>query len=134
MAACLFTGAVAANPAQDYMLYCMGCHGPQAEGVPGKVPPLAHALGLYMKTPAGRNYVLRVPGAANSALSDSELAAVLNWLAVSHSAGELSSDTPMFTPAEVAKLRHVPLESVLAARREVIGAIAAAGQAPPVEY
>jgi mono/diheme cytochrome c family protein len=134
MAACLLAGAAAANPAQDYMLYCMGCHGPQAEGVPGKVPPLAHALGLYMKTPAGRNYVLRVPGAANSALSDSELAAVLNWLAVSYSAGELPSDTPMFTPAEVAKLRHVPLESVLAARREVIGAIAAAGQAPPVEY
>jgi mono/diheme cytochrome c family protein len=134
MAACLLAGAAAANPAQDYMLYCMGCHGPQAEGVPGKVPPLAHALGLYMKTPAGRNYVLRVPGAASSALSDSELAAVLNWLAVSYSAGELFSDTPMFTPAEVAKLRHVPLESVLAARREVIGAIAAAGHAPPLEY
>jgi len=133
MAVC-FSGTVSANPAQDYMLYCMGCHGPQAGGVPGKVPPLAHALGLYMKTPAGRNYVLRVPGAANSALSDSELSAVLNWLAVSYSAGELSSDTPMFTPAEVAKLRHVPLESVLAVRREVIGAIAAAGQAPPLQY
>src|ERR1700733_8302158 len=126
--------AAAANPAQDYMLYCMGCHGSQAEGVPGKVPPLAHALGLYMKTPAGRNYVLRVPGAANSALSDSELAAVLNWLAVSYRAGELSSDTPMFTPAEVAKLRHVPLESVLAARREVVRAMASAGQAPPLQY
>jgi hypothetical protein len=134
MAACLFAGAAAANPAQDYMLYCMGCHGAQAEGVPGKIPPLAHALGLYMKTPAGRNYVLRVPGAANSALSDSELAAVLNWLAVSYSAGELSLDTPMFTPAEVTKLRHVPLESVLAERREVIGAIAAAGHAPPLQY
>ena len=134
MAACLFAGAAAANPAQNYMLYCMGCHGPQAEGVPGKVPPLAHALGLYMKTPAGRNYVLRVPGAANSALADSELAAVLNWLAVSYSAGELAADTPMFTPAEVAKLRHVPLESVLAARREVIGAMAVAGHAPPLEY
>ena len=134
MAACLFAGAAAANPAQNYMLYCMGCHGPQAEGVPGKVPPLAHALGLYMKTPAGRNYVLRVPGAANSALADSELAAVLNWLAVSYSAGELAADTPMFTPAEVAKLRHVPLESVLAARHKVIGAMAAAGQAPPLEY
>jgi hypothetical protein len=40
----------------------------------------------------------------------------------------------MFTPAEVAKLRHVPLESVLAMRREVIGGIAAAGQAPPLQY
>ena len=134
MAACLSAGAASANPAQDYMLYCMGCHGPQAEGVPGKVPPLAHTLGLYMKTPVGRNYVLRVPGAANSVLSDAELAAVLNWLAVSYSPGEFSSDTPLFTPAEVAKLRHVPLVSVLAARREVINALAAAGQALPLEY
>src|ERR1700733_3065955 len=134
MGAWLFAGAAAGKTGQEIMLYCMGCHGAQAEGVPGKIPPLAHALGLYMKTPAGRNYVLRVPGAANSALSDSELAAVLNWLAVSYRAGELSSDTPMFTPAEVAKLRHVPLESVLAARREVVRAMASAGQAPPLQY
>src|SRR5271156_5192781 len=91
MAACLFAGAAAANPAQDYMLYCMGCHGPEAEGVPGKVPPLAHALGHYMRSPAGRNYILRVPGAANSVLSDAELAAVLNWLAQTYSAQELTS-------------------------------------------
>src|ERR1700679_3908767 len=109
MAACLSVGAASANPAQDYMLYCMGCHGAQAEGVPGKVPPLAHTLGLYMKTPAGRDYVLRVPGAANSVLSDSELAAVLNWLAVSYSSSEDSPDTPFFTPAEGAKVRHVTL-------------------------
>src|SRR5271156_403946 len=103
MAVCLSAGAAAANPAQNYILDCMGCHGPQAEGVPGKVPPLAHTLGLYMKTPAGRNYVLRVPGAANSVLSDAELAAVLNWLAVNYSPAESSSDTPPFTPEEVAK-------------------------------
>jgi mono/diheme cytochrome c family protein len=134
MAACLLAGAARANPAQDYMLYCMGCHGPGAEGVPGKVPPLAHTLGLYMKTPAGRNYVLRVPGAANSVLSDTELAAVLNWLAVTYSPGESSSDALLFTPEEVAKLRHVPLVSVLAARRELIGAMAAAGDTPPLNY
>jgi cytochrome c553 len=131
---CALSGAINAGPAQDYMLYCMGCHGAQAEGVPGKVPPLAHALGLYMKIPAGRNYVLRVPGAANSVLSDSELAAVLNWLAVNYSPGESSSEVPLFTPAEVTRLRHVPLVSVLAARREVIAALAAAGQSPPLEY
>src|SRR5258708_3181741 len=64
------TATAHASPAQDYMLYCMGCHGAQAEGVPGKVPPLAHALGSYMRTPAARNYALRVPGPANSVLSD----------------------------------------------------------------
>src|ERR1041384_2672649 len=82
LAAAFCAGEVAkASPQQDYILYCMGCHGAQAEGVPGKVPPLAHALGRYMRTPAGRNYILRVPGAANSVLSDAQLATVLNWLA-----------------------------------------------------
>ncbi len=115
------------------MLYCMGCHGPRAEGVPGKVPPLARTLGIYMRTPAGRNYVLRVPGAANSVLSDAQLAAVLNWLAATYSPDE-ASNAPSFTAAEVTKVRHIPLVSVLAARRDVIAAIAAAGQAPPAEY
>ena len=124
-----------ASPHQDYVLYCMGCHGPQAEGVPGKVPPLAHALGRYMRTPAGRNYVLRVPGAANSVLSDEQLAGVLNWLAQTFNADELSSgDAPLFTTAEVTGLRRTPLPSVLATRREVVSALAATGLAPPASY
>jgi hypothetical protein len=127
-------GPACANPAQDYMLYCMGCHGPQAEGVPGKVPPLAHSLGLFMRSPAGRNYVLRVPGAANSALSDAQLTAVLNWLAQEFNSNELTAAVPMFTAAEVTALRHSPLTSVLAARREVVRDLAASGAAPPSTY
>jgi len=123
-----------ASPQQDYVLYCMGCHGAQAEGVPGKVPPLAHALGRYMRTPEGRNYLLRVPGAANSVLSDTQLAAVLNWLAQTFSADETSSNTPPFTPAEVAASRHLPLASVLATRRQVISDLATTGLAPPMSY
>ncbi len=133
-AASLVAGAALASPQQDYVLYCMGCHGPQAEGVPGKVPPLAHTLGLYMRTAAGRNYVLRVPGAANSVLSDAQLAGVLNWLAQTFSADELSSDVSLFTTAEVTGLRHSPLPSVLATRREVVSALAATGLAPPASY
>jgi cytochrome c553 len=133
-AASLVAGAALASPQQDYVLYCMGCHGPQAEGVPGKVPPLAHALGRYMRTPAGRNYVLRVPGAANSVLSDAQLAGVLNWLAQTFNADELSGNVPLFTTAEVTGLRHSPLPSVLATRREVVSALAATGLAPPASY
>jgi cytochrome c553 len=128
------TGAARANPAQDYMLYCMGCHGAQAEGVPGRVPPLAHSLGRFMRTPAGRNYILRVPGAANSVLSDAQLAAVLNWLAQEYNSGELTADIPMFTAAEVTAVRHTPLASVLAARREVVRDLAATGPAPQADY
>jgi cytochrome c553 len=135
-AASLLGGRAAqATPHQDYVLYCMGCHGVQAEGVPGKVPPLAHALGRYMRTSAGRNYVLRVPGAANSVLSDAELAGVLNWLAQTFDSEELAkSKAPPFSTAEVTGLRHSPLPSVLATRRAVVNDLAATGLAPPVSY
>jgi mono/diheme cytochrome c family protein len=127
--------AAQASARQDYVLYCMGCHGAQAEGVPGKVPPLAHALGRYMRTPAGRNYVLRVPGAANSVLSDAQLAAVLNWVAQTFDADELAkSNAPPFSITEVSGLRRSPLPSVLATRRAVVSDLAATGLAPPASY
>ena len=134
IAATLLATAAHASPQQDYILYCMGCHGAQAEGVPGKVPPLAHALGRYMRTPEGRNYILRVPGAANSVLSDAQLAAVLNWLAQTFDGDELTTEVPLFTAAEVTSQRHSPLTSVLATRRDVVRSLAATGPAPPESY
>lgn len=133
VAALGITAMSCASPSQDYMLYCMGCHGAEAQGVPGKIPPLAAALARYMRTSEGRNYVLRVPGAANSVLSDAQLAAVLNWLAATFpSAGD--SPAAPFTPEEVTHTRHTPLANVQATRREVVRALAATGSAPAPEY
>jgi len=131
---CAATGASStASPAQDYMLYCMGCHGAQAQGVPGKVPPLAGTLSLFMRAPEGRNYVLRVPGAANSALPDARLAAVLNWLAEQYGAPNQPPPAP-FTVAEVTSVRRTPLADVQARRREVIRSLAATGPVPAAAY
>jgi cytochrome c553 len=132
--ASLIVGSASASPGEDYMLYCMGCHGAEAEGVPGRIPPLAHALARYMRTPAGRDYVLRVPGAANSVLSDAQLAAVLNWLALRFSAGEPADSAAPFTTEEVTRSRHKPLADVLATRREVVRSLAADGAAPGLDY
>jgi cytochrome c553 len=123
-----------ASPAQDYMLHCMGCHGTEAQGVPGKIPPLANALSRFMRTAEGRNYVVRVPGAANSALSDHQLAAVLNWLAAKFDESAQASNPAPFTSEEVSRLRHTPLISVLAARTAVVRNLAATGPAPPAQY
>ena len=122
-----------AGPEQDYSLYCLGCHGAKAQGVPGKIPPLAGSLARFMRTPEGRNYVLRVPGAANSALPDAQLSAVLNWLAERFKTADDPSPTP-FTEQELARVRHNPLADVLATRREVVSKLAASGAAPPPEY
>jgi cytochrome c553 len=121
------------SPAQDYMLYCQGCHGDQAQGVPGKVPPLAGSLNRFMRTPAGRDYLLRVPGAANSALSDQQLTAVLNWLAERYAPAGEPAAAP-FTVAEVTRVRHTPLADVLATRAAVVHALAASGPSPPDKY
>jgi len=129
----VWAGPLHATPAEDYMLYCMGCHGPKAQGVPGKVPPLAGSVSLFMRTAEGRDYVLRVPGAANSVLLDAQLAAVLNWLAERYGAPGEAQPVP-FTVAEVTQVRHTPLADVQARRREVIRALAATGAAPAAQY
>ena len=123
------------SPAQDYMLYCQGCHGDQAQGVAGKVPPLAGSLALFMRSAGGRDYLLRVPGAASSALDDAQLTAVLNWLAESFPPAGVTTPRPEpFTVAELAKARRSPLANVKEARREVLRSLAASGPAPPTEY
>jgi len=122
--AAVAAGTARASPAQDYMLYCMGCHGAEARGVAGKIPPLAGVLPLYMRTAAGRDYVLRVPGAANS---------VLNWLATTYPAPGEERANP-FTAAEVTRVRHAPLANVLATRQAVVQELAAAGAAPASTY
>src|SRR6202167_6804356 len=93
-----------AGPAQDYVLNCMGCHGASAEGVPGKVPALARTLVQFMRLPAGRSYVLRVPGASNSMLSDAQLAEVLNWIA-GHFSPDPAATVAPFTDLEVSAHR-----------------------------
>jgi hypothetical protein len=133
LGACALAVRASASPEQDYTLYCLGCHGAQAQGVPGKIPPLAASLARFMRTPEGRNYLLRVPGAANSALPDGQLTAVLNWLAERFKAADEPSPTP-FTEAELASVRHTPLADVLATRREVIAKLAASGTAPSAQY
>lgn len=136
LAAAAIAASAWASPQQDYILYCMGCHGDQAQGVPGKVPPLAGSLALFMRSAAGRDYLLRVPGAANSALTDAQLTAVLNWLAESFPpAGGATTPRPEpFTVTEVVRVRRSPLANVQETRREVVRALAAGGPAPPAEY
>ena len=133
LVAVALAGTARASPQQDYVLYCMGCHGPGAEGVAGKIPPLAGALARFMRTPEGRNYVLRVPGAANSVLTDAQLAALLNWLAERYRVADEPPPHP-FTAEEVASVRRTPLTNVLATRREVVRSLAASGAAPSAEY
>lgn len=117
LCAALAAGAAHADPRLDYMLQCRGCHGPEGAGVAGAAPSL-HDLSGFVATPAGRDYLIRVPGIARSELDDAALAALLNWLL---RAQPLPADFVPFSPAEVSAARAAPLADVVAARRAVLG-------------
>ncbi|MBI2993078.1 MAG: hypothetical protein HYY48_02740 [Gammaproteobacteria bacterium] len=101
----------------DYMLNCQGCHQPDGAGSPGAVPRLRDHLGGFVRVPGGREYLVRVPGAALSALDDAGLAAVLNWMLRDFSAAELPADFVPYDAAEVGRLRREPLADAESERR-----------------
>lgn len=112
-----------ARAKQHWVLNCMGCHTVNGGGIPGKVPPLAHSLGYFEYLPAGREYVMRVPGASNSALSDADLANVLNWLLTTMNGAALPADFKPYTAAEVAAHRRPAFADVADKRAALIRAL-----------
>ena len=59
----------ATEPAQvDYMLNCQGCHLPDGSGFPARqVPDLRNRMGSFLSVPGGREYLVQVPGTAQTA-------------------------------------------------------------------
>nr|WP_249181459.1 cytochrome c [Burkholderia cenocepacia] len=119
--------ADAALARQHWVLNCMGCHTATGGGIPGKVPPLANSLGYFTHVPAGREYVMRVPGASNSALSDRELADVLNWVLTTMNRDALPRDFKPYTATEVAAHRRPALSDVATERAGLVRALQARG-------
>jgi len=66
---------------------------------------------------------VQVPGAAQSKLSDVELAAVLNWMVDNLSAQLAAHQVARFTAAEVAKYRRTPLLAVSATRQRLLAGL-----------
>ncbi|MGE5144809.1 MAG: c-type cytochrome [Acidobacteriota bacterium] len=120
--------AAQAAPAGEinYMLYCMGCHVADGSGAPGKVPSLRESLPILAASRAGRRYLIEVPGAAQSPLSDRELAQVLNWMIRTLSATAVPEDFADFTATEVGIYRKSPLVDVRGTRARLLAGPAAA--------
>lgn len=111
--------ARAFEPQTNYMLHCMGCHTPDGSGEPGRVPSVKATLVPFALLPEGRRYIVQVPGAARSPLSDRDLAAVLNWMM--HNLAAQGRRTPaLFTAAEVGRYRRTPLVEVRPMRARLL--------------
>lgn len=90
----------------DYVLKCAGCHRVDGRGsTPHGIPDFRNSVGAFVHLPAGREYLIRVPGAAYSPLSNADLAAVLNWVLLTFSPAQLPTDFQPYTEAEVAAAR-----------------------------
>jgi hypothetical protein len=57
-----------ADPKVDYLLHCSGCHMPDGTGLPSVVPTLHGVIGRMVAEPAGRDYIVRVPGFSSETL------------------------------------------------------------------
>ena len=114
--------ALAGSPAVDYALNCQGCHLDDGSGTPGSVPPLAGSVGRFTRVPGGREFIVRVPGVATSALDDASLAAVLNWMLERFGKPDVPADFRPYAAAEVGTLRQKPLTNVDRVRAELLRA------------
>jgi mono/diheme cytochrome c family protein len=111
----------AAQPQVNYMLNCMGCHIADGSGASGKVPSVRDSLVPLSSSAAGRRYLVQVPGASQSRLSNLELAQVLSWMVRNLSAQSVPRDFVDFTAQEVAGYRATPLLNVRETRARLLG-------------
>ncbi len=112
--------AASENPQIDYLLQCQGCHLADGSGAPGSVPSLQDSLGRFLQVPGGREYLVRVPGSAQSPLSDARLAGVLNWMIGVFGPERIAADFTPFSAEEVARYRNPPLTEVDSLRRDLL--------------
>ncbi len=108
------------EPRVNYELQCMGCHLADGTGESGRVPSVRSTLVPFSMIPEGREFVLRVPGVAQSALTDADIAAVLNWMARQLSDTALPAGFRDYDAGQVHALRGRPLAQVSQARQKLL--------------
>ena len=119
--------------AMNYQLHCEGCHKPDGSGQPGFIPAFRGSVARFLATDEGRTYLARVPGTAQSLLSDVERAEVLTWIVMTFDPGHLPSDFVPYTASELAKWRYDALSQPSLVRAQLISQVESASEAVVVE-
>lgn len=111
------------STAVNYQLQCAGCHlGDGSGSRANDVPRMKDFVGNFLKVEGGREFLVRVPGMAQSALSDEQTAELINWLM--RKDGIAGTSVPEhyqpYTAEEVAAVRHRSVLNVPNARADLI--------------
>jgi mono/diheme cytochrome c family protein len=124
--------AAAESASNLYLLNCWGCHGSHGEGIKGTAPSLI-GLGDFLQASGGRAYLVEVPGVALSALSDAQIATVMNWVLDTMSKNNLPRDFVPYSADEVHRYRAVRLAELSRTRRALIDQLVAMKVRAPAE-
>ena len=108
------------DAAMNYRLHCEGCHQQDGSGQPGYIPDLRENVSRFLAIPEGRVYLARVPGTAQSLLSDTERAEVLNYIVRSFDKDHLPVDFVPYRAEEIAKWRYDALSQPSVVRASLI--------------
>lgn len=111
------------SPLVNYQLQCQGCHLAQGEGAPGDgVPRMTGFVGNFLKVEGGREFLIQVPGAALSALTNQQLAGLLNWMLEKDeiAAGSAPKNFTRYNEKEVAQHRGGMLQDLVGHRRALV--------------
>ena len=107
----------------NYMIHCMGCHLADGSGAPPQVPDVRGEMGRFLAVEGGREYLVQIPGAATSPVSDRELAAIINYMVAAFSATTVPESFAPFTEDEVKRLRPHWLNDPEPVRKRLLGSL-----------
>ncbi len=110
---------VAKRARQNWILNCMGCHKIDGSGHKNKsMPDLRNQVAQLLHAPGGREYLSRVPGITNTALSDQHLAELIDWVLISFDPENIPANHQPYQAEEVRKWRKQPLTTTADAYRQ----------------
>lgn len=94
-----------------YMEGCGGCHGILGSSSSRDIPELRGQVGWFMCTPAGREYIIRLPNVAFAAANDETLADMMNFVVFGLGGESVPKGAVPYSSREVGELRRRPLKN-----------------------
>ncbi len=121
--------------ASKYMLYCGGCHGLDGKGeVDADVPMLPPKVGAFLNDDEGPWYLVNVGGVMSAGISDTDAAAIMNYVMLQFGGDTMPDPNYRFTAEQIAKLRATPPNDLVALRKRIEKRLAQQDISLPDDY
>lgn len=113
----------------NYQLNCQGCHTPDGSGHSGRnIPTLTNFIGKFLSVEGGREFLIQVPGAAQSPLNHQELAELTNWMIREFDPASAAQGFVPYNAEEVKALRKTKVLDFSGVRKALVERISVSEQ------